>query len=75
MPLRPSLGWMLALAACAAVLSAAAVAAALDRYAEAGDFTDHLHVALAAEAGATRFATFDRNLSASTGSAIAVESL
>lgn len=59
----------------ATVLSADAVAAALIRYAEAGDFADHLHLALAAEAGATAFVTFDRNLPAPSGSAIVLETL
>lgn len=59
----------------ATVLSADAVAAALVRYAEAGDFADHLHFALAAEAGATAFVTFDRDLSGWRGGAILLETL
>jgi predicted nucleic-acid-binding protein len=42
------------------VMSAEAVGSALAAYAQAGDFADLLHFALASEAGATSFVTFDR---------------
>ena len=44
------------------VLSSAAIAKALADYAGGGDFADHLHLALAAEQGASAFITFDRSL-------------
>jgi predicted nucleic-acid-binding protein len=47
------------------VVSAGAVAAALAAYAQAGDFADLLHCALAAEAGAISFVTFDRGFTRS----------
>lgn len=59
----------------ATVLFTNAVAAALVRYAQAGDFADHLHIALAAEASAIAFVTFDRDVTAPSGSAIALETL
>lgn len=42
------------------VVSPAAVAATLTRYAEAGDFADLLHLALAGEYDVDAFVTFDR---------------
>jgi predicted nucleic-acid-binding protein len=42
------------------VASEGAILAALTAYADAGDFADLLHFALASEAGATAFITFDR---------------
>lgn len=44
------------------VVSATSVAYVLDRYLEEGDFADLLHLALATEARATAFVTFDRTL-------------
>lgn len=58
-----------------AVASGKAVAAALDAYAEGGDFADHLHFALAAEQGADAFATFDRAFTAVDGAGPALELL
>ncbi|MBC8021123.1 MAG: type II toxin-antitoxin system VapC family toxin [Methyloceanibacter sp.] len=55
------------------VASSAAVARALAAYARKGDFADHLHLALAAEQGATAFATFDRALAALADEGPAVE--
>lgn len=55
------------------VASAEAVAKALSAYAERGDFADHLHLALAAEQGATALTTFDRNLAGLAGPGPAVE--
>ena len=46
----------------ATVASAAALAWALTRWRQSGDFADLLHIALAAEAGATAFATFDQRI-------------
>ena len=43
------------------VISAEAVGSALAAYAQAGDFADLLHFALASEAGATEFVTFDHS--------------
>lgn len=48
----------------AQIVSAAALAAALDRWRSGGDFADHLHQSLAAETNATGFTTFDRKLAA-----------
>ncbi len=58
-----------------AVVSGKAVAMALNAYAEAGDFADHLHFALAAEQGAAAFATFDRAFSAADKAEPALELL
>ena len=58
-----------------AIASGKAVAAALEAYAEGGDFADHLHFALAAEQGATAFATFDRAFTAAGGAGPALELL
>lgn len=57
------------------VASGEAVAKALSAYAERGDFADHLHLhlALAAEQGATDFTTFDRNLTGLSEAGPAVE--
>lgn len=44
------------------VVSADAVAATLTRYAEAGDFADLLHLALAKEHDVAAFVTFDREI-------------
>jgi predicted nucleic-acid-binding protein len=42
------------------LVSSAPVASALTAYAQGGDFADLLHLALASEAGASVFVTFDR---------------
>lgn len=55
----------------ASVLNGAALAWALDRYAEGGDFADMLHLALAREAEAEFFATFDREVKKAAGDAAA----
>jgi predicted nucleic-acid-binding protein len=55
------------------VASAAAVANGLSAFARQGDFADHLHLALAAEQGATAFVTFDRTVVASSGPGPTVE--
>jgi predicted nucleic-acid-binding protein len=47
----------------ALTVSPAAMRAALDELSEKADFADALHAHLAAEAGATLFATFDRGVS------------
>jgi len=52
------------------VASAGAVAAALQAYAEAGDFADLLHFSLAAELGAASFVTFDRAFVRPAGSEV-----
>lgn len=57
------------------VLSADAVAATITRYAQAGDFADLLHLALAEEANAATFTTFDRDMSGWLGSRIVLETL
>ncbi|TMJ19829.1 MAG: type II toxin-antitoxin system VapC family toxin [Alphaproteobacteria bacterium] len=55
------------------VASAEAVAKALGSYVVQGDFADLLHFALAAEQGATAFATFDRNFTRPAGESLKVE--
>jgi predicted nucleic-acid-binding protein len=55
------------------ITSAEAVANALSAFARQGDFADHLHLALAAEQGATAFVTFGRTVVASSGSGPTVE--
>ncbi|HEV7660846.1 MAG TPA: hypothetical protein VGO55_13490 [Allosphingosinicella sp.] len=49
------------------------MANALSAFARQGDFADHLHLALAAEQGATAFVTFGRTVVASSGSGPTVE--
>ncbi|KPF67301.1 hypothetical protein IP88_12385 [alpha proteobacterium AAP81b] len=46
----------------ARVASAEALASAIARWRNGGDFADHFHLALAAEADASGFVTFDRAL-------------
>lgn len=55
--------------------SGEAVAAALTAYAQAGDFADLLHAALAAEAGAGAMVTFDRRFAVPPGCDLALEIL
>lgn len=57
------------------VASAKAVAATLTRYAKTGDFADLLHLALAQEASATTFVTFDRDVMEPGDSRITVETV
>ncbi|MFZ4690669.1 MAG: type II toxin-antitoxin system VapC family toxin [Polymorphobacter sp.] len=56
----------------ATVVSARAVAHAIARWRDGGDFADHLHQALAAETDATGFATFDRKLAGAAGAPLQV---
>lgn len=57
------------------VVSAKAIEWAVDRYRSGLDFADMVHVALAAEAKATRFATFDKGPGKAKGPPIPVETL
>lgn len=59
----------------ATIVSAAALAAALARWRDGGDFADHLHQALAAEADAVGFTTFDRKLATDTAAPLPVTPL
>lgn len=57
------------------VPNADAISVALERYEAGADFADMLHLALAAEAEAASFATFDRKLSKQAPDGLPVELL
>jgi predicted nucleic acid-binding protein len=60
----------------AVTVSPSAVLQALDALRRGADFADMLHIALAVEANATRFATFDRGIAKRlAGTPIAIETL
>jgi predicted nucleic-acid-binding protein len=59
----------------AIVVSSQAVDAALQAFRIDGELADHLHVALAADAGATRFVTFDRRLTSRAATEVEIETL
>ncbi len=56
-------------------ISSAAILWALERYAEGADFADALHLALANEAQATSFATFDAGVGMIAAPPLRVEML
>ena len=56
----------------AMVVSAPALADAIARWRVGGDFADHLHQTLAAEADASGFITFDRKLAAAADAPLPV---
>ena len=58
-----------------ASISRAAMISALSAYAQAGDFADLLHAALAAEAGAEAMVTFDRRFAVPPELELSVELL
>lgn len=56
-------------------VSGGAIQWALSRFADRGDFADLLHLALAKDANATSFASFDKALANATDPAVEVERL
>lgn len=59
----------------AVLISPQAIGSALAAFRTGGEFPDHLHVALASDAGAENFATFDRRLSNRVAPNMLIETL
>lgn len=59
----------------AVIVSATAIGWAVERFAEGADFADALHLALATEAGAESFVTFDQRLATDVAGLLPIETL